>query len=244
MTPQKALDELRLAVVLPALNEEQALPATLASLTEQSAPADRLLVVDGGSCDATVTVAQANGADCLVAVGLGRGGQVAAGVESLDTDVVVVAHADMLFPPQALQSVRKWLADNPDCPGGCLGHRFDSPRPAYRLIEWYDRRRARRGISYGDQAQFFCRQRLASVGGFPRQPMMEDVELSMRLLRLGKPVYLDLPVTVSPRRFEQHGLFRSVWRNSRLRRIYRRDGVAACRAILESYYARALSGML
>src|SRR5579871_4802580 len=116
MTPQKAPDELRLAVVLPALNEEQALPATLVSLKEQSMPADRLLVVDGGSFDATMTVAQANGAECLVAVGLGRGGQVAAGVYSLDTDVVLVAHADMFFPPQALQSVRKWLAENPDCP--------------------------------------------------------------------------------------------------------------------------------
>jgi hypothetical protein len=68
--------------------------------------------------------------------------------------------------------------------------------------------------------------------------MMEDVELSMRLQRLGKPAYLDLPVTVSPRRFEQHGIFRSVWRNARLRRIYQRYGVAACGAILESYYAK------
>ena len=107
-----------------------------------------------------------------------------------------------------------------------------------QLIEWADRVRARRGVSYGDQAQFFRREWLARVGGFPDQPIMEDVELSLRLRVLGRPVSLDVPVTVSARRFADRGWWRVLWANWRFRRAYRRRGLAACREIYERYYRR------
>jgi rSAM/selenodomain-associated transferase 2 len=227
-----------LAVVIPTFNEAARLAATLESLRAQADPPERIVVVDGGSSDATAKIAAEGGAEFLVERGRGRGGQVAAGVARSGEDIILVAHGDMLFPPGALAAVRGTLAARPECPGGCLGHRFDSPRRVYRLVERADRMRALRGTSYGDQAQFFRREWLPRAGGFPDQPIMEDVELSRRLRALGRPAYLDLPVTVSARRFEERGWWRVLWENWTFRRAYRRRGPAACREIYERYYRR------
>lgn len=231
-------DPLRLAVVVPTFNEAARLAATLESLRAQTAPPDRVIVVDGGSSDATASAAVTAGAEVFVARGRGRGGQVAAGVARATEDVVLVGHGDMLFPREALAAVRRALAGRPACPGGCLGHQFDSRRWVYRLVERADRMRAVRGVSYGDQAQFFRRDWLARVGGFPDQPIMEDVELARRIRALGRPLYLDLPVTVAARRFEERGVWRVLWENWTFRRAYRLRGLAACRDIYERYYRR------
>jgi glycosyltransferase involved in cell wall biosynthesis len=227
---------MRLAVVIPALNEEAALPGLLASLHGQTNPAERVVLADGASSDGTVSAARRGGAEIVVAPGLGRGGQIAAAVARVTEEIVLVAHADMVLPPPALDAVRRALAEFPGSPGGCLGHRFDGSSLPLRVIEWCDRRRARGGESYGDQAQFFRRELLQSVGGFPDQSIMEDVELSVRLRRLGAPIYLDLPVIVSARRFVRMKWWRVAWQNFRLRRHYRRRGLAACAELYQRYY--------
>lgn len=232
---------LRLAVVVPALNEEQSLPQMLRSLADQTEPAERLVVADGGSRDRTVSVARTFGAEAVSAPNRGRGGQIAVALAQLDEDLILIGHADMLFPREALAAVRLALGDDPACPGGCLGHRFEPRRFVYDLIAWYDGCRARWGHSYGDQAQFFRRAKLARLGGFPDQPIMEDLELSRCLHALGRPCYLNVPVTVSARRFERLGWGRVLWRNWRFRRAYRRGGLAACQAIYEQYYALDLA---
>jgi rSAM/selenodomain-associated transferase 2 len=227
-----------LAVVIPTLNEEATLPKLLASLDGQSRPAERIIVADGGSTDRTIVEASRSGAEVVIVPRRGRGSQVAAAVAQVTEELVLVAHADMLLPPVALETVRRSLAESPGCPGGCLGHRFDSASLALRVIGWWDRWRARRGSSYGDQAQFFRRDLLQSVGGFPDQPIMEDVELSLRLRSLGRPIYLDLPVTVSARRFVRMKCWRAAWQNLMLRRCYRRRGLAVCNELYERYYRR------
>ncbi|VTT99539.1 Glycosyl transferase family 2 OS=Isosphaera pallida (strain ATCC 43644 / DSM 9630 / IS1B) GN=Isop_3508 PE=4 SV=1: Glycos_transf_2 [Gemmataceae bacterium] len=227
---------LTLVVIVPVLNEAPVLGATLDSLRTQTCRAERVVVVDGGSSDQTVEVARQRGAEVLHAGTVGRGNQIAAGVAAATECVVVVGHADMLFPSDALDRVRRVMADDPACPGGALGHRFASPRWEFRLLEWFDARRARRGCPFGDQAQFFRRELLADAGGFPAQPILEDVELAARLRALGVPVYVDHPVTVSPRRFERLGMARTLWQNWQFRRAYRRGGVPATRAIFEHYY--------
>jgi len=236
MTSAATTPQATLAVVIPVLNDALSLDTTLRSLADLSLSASRVLVVDGGSKDGTVAVARSFNAGVLIVPERGRGGQIAAGVAALDEEGIVIGHADMIFPPLALESVRRKLAEDPLCPGGCLGHRFDSPKRIYRFIEWLDHRRARRGESYGDQAQFFRRAWLARMGGFPDQPIMEDMELSRRLRLLGQPAYLDVPVLVSPRRFERLGWWRAAWANWNFRRTYRRHGLAACSAIYERYY--------
>jgi glycosyltransferase involved in cell wall biosynthesis len=223
-----------LAVVMPVLNEAAGLPATLESLLAQTEPAERIIVVDGGSGDGTADIARKLGAEVRVAESAGRGNQIGLGVSGAAEDLIVVAHADMIFPRDALATIRRYMQEHPGCPGGSLGHRFDSRRWRYSVVEWFDRRRARRGYSYGDQAQFFRRDLLE----FPAQPIMEDVEFATRLRSLGEPAYLDCPVMASTRRFERLGLLRTLWQNRRYRRSYRRGGIAATRAIHEQYYSR------
>jgi hypothetical protein len=173
----------------------------------------------------------------LTIVGRGRGGQIAAGLGACENDVIVIAHADMEFPSIALATIESFLMRHPVCPGGCLGHCFDSPRWVYRAIEWWDRHRAMRGHSFGDQAQFFRRDMLEQAGGFPELPLMEDVELARRLRQLGRPVFLDVPVTISARRYERLGWWRVMWTNWRLRQTFRREGEAACWRLYRRYYA-------
>ena len=225
----------RLAIVIPTLNEEAVLSATLDSLAPQRAEAAQVVVADGGSIDRTVSLAKNWGARVIVAPRRGRGCQIAAAVRLVEEDIVLVLHADMIVPARALDLVRRRLARDTTCPGGSFGHRFDSPG-LYRLIERCDRLRARRGMSYGDQAQFFRRRLLETQGGFPDQPIMEDVELSRRLALLGRPAYLDSPVVVSARRFERLGWPRTVLRNLGFRLAYRCFGPRASEAIYQHYY--------
>jgi glycosyltransferase involved in cell wall biosynthesis len=225
-----------LAVVIPTLDEVAVLPHLFNSLKQQSLAAEQIVVADGGSADGTVELARNQGALVVLAPGRGRGGQVAAALSEVRAEVVLITHADMLLPKDALAVIRAWLASHPHCPGGCLGHCFDRRTPVLRLAEWFDARRARRGESYGDQGQFFRVDLLKSVGGFPDQPIMEDVELSRRLRLLGKPAYLNVPATVSARRFEQLGWARVVLTNWLLRRRYRREGPAACLDLYRGYY--------
>jgi rSAM/selenodomain-associated transferase 2 len=225
-----------LAVVIPTLNEAATLPSVFQSLQHQDEPARCAVIADGGSTDGTADIAAKFGATVVEAPRRGRGHQIAAALREITESIVLILHADMHLPANALALIGRRLLDEPACPGGCLGHRFDSPRIAYRLVEWYDRRRALGGMSYGDQGQFFRRELLEQAGGFPDQPIMEDVALSWRLCSLGRPAYLDCPVIVSPRRFERLGLWRTAISNFRVRRAYERGGIEACEDIYRRYY--------
>jgi rSAM/selenodomain-associated transferase 2 len=228
---------LTLAVIVPTWQEAERLPLLLKSLQEQTAPAECIAVADGGSTDGTAAIAEQAGALVLACPQRGRGRQIAYALDFCPQDIILIAHADMIFPPVALERIRQWLADYPDIVGGCLGHRFDSTAWWYRLVEWADRRRAQRGLAYGDQAQFFRRSILEAIGGFPPWPFLEDVALSRRLQQIGPLTYLDLPVTVSPRRFQKRGLLPVLWQNWRIRRRLARHGEAIVEKLYQEYYA-------
>lgn len=230
---------LRIAVIVPVLNEAATIEATISSLRALTPPPDRIRLADGGSTDDTARLARAAGAEVVEATGQGRGGQIAAALQGIEEEIAIIAHADMSFPPNALAVLRRRLSQDVTCPGGCFGHRFDGRSVRLRWVETWDYLRARyRGISYGDQAQFFRPAALAQVGGFPDQPIMEDIELSLRLRRLGRPCYLNLPVTVSARRFQRLGFWRTVWLNLQLRWTYQRYGRSSTQRLYERYYSR------
>lgn len=240
MSETEASESAVVGVVIPTWNEAASLPETLASLRRQSVAPAAVVVADGGSTDETVSVAVKEGASVAAAARKGRGPQIAAGLEALPApvNVVVIGHADMVFSADALAAVVTALASRPEAVGGCLGHRFRTSDPRFRLVEWADRRRVlRTGISYGDQAQFFRRDPLAVAGGFPPLMLLEDVVLSERLRLLGPTLYLDQPVTVSTRGFRRLGFYRTLWRNWRLRRDYRVMGPAAADELYRRYYA-------
>ena len=180
-----------LAIIVPTLNAADSLPALLRSISPP------VTVVDGGSTDDTQKIAAAAGAQVINAQG-GRGGQISAGVSLAREDLVVIAHADSVLPAGSIQSARDYFAVHPSAAHAVLGQRFDHATPLMLLVEILNEMRVvLNGTSFGDQVQIFRRQALQQVGGFPDQPLMEDVEASLRTLSLAPTGYLGLECIVS-----------------------------------------------
>lgn len=206
---------MRLGVVLPVRDEATRLPGLFATLGPFRGAGDPIVVVDDGSSDATAETAASLGAEVVRQPPLGRGVAIARGVAFLSkrVPVLLIAHADMRFPSGAREAIATALTEAPGIVGGALGHRIDDPRAIYRFVEWGNRFRARRlRLPYGDQAQFFRTEFLARIGGFPCQPRLEDLELSLRLRRVGPLLYVDRPVTIDARHWRE-GVLRTTLRN-------------------------------
>ncbi len=212
----------RLAVIVPLLNEARVLPALLAQA--ECWPVDRLVFVDGGSTDGTREILAAAGVEWLDAP-RGRAAQMNAGAAavagSLGGDgVLLFLHADTRLDDAAFAAVRRAMRD-PAVVGGRFDVRLSGAHPAFRLIERAINLRSRlTRISTGDQAMFVRGEAFARLGGFPEQPLMEDVELSKRLKRDGRIACLRESVVTSSRRWEQAGVMRTVWLMWRLRWRY------------------------
>lgn len=217
---------MRVAVVIPALDEADAIAAAVAS----ARGADEVLVVDGGSRDATVARAREAGAR-VVAAARGRARQLEAGWRATSAEAVLFLHADTRLPAGWADAVRHALAD-PAVAGGAFGLRFDARPLLLRVVEWGARWRASRlGLPYGDQALFARRARLEALGGIPPTPILEDLDLVRALARSGRLVVLPLDVVTSARRYERGGVLRTWARNAFALAAWRlgvdRDRVAA-----------------
>lgn len=199
---------MRLAIVIPTLDEETALSERLADARRH---ADDLVVSDGGSTDRTVQIAEDAGAR-VVSGPPGRGGQLNRGAAAADGDVLLFLHADTRLPEGAAEAVRAAIRDGAVAGGFLL--RFDDERPRMRLaatlINW--RTRLTR-TPLGDQAQFARREVFERLGGFREWPILEDLDLARRLRREGRMALLERPVETAARRFLQQGAVRTVARN-------------------------------
>ncbi len=194
-----------LSVVIPCLNEGQQLRNCLASLADCGSPIEEILVVDGGSTDNSKAIAQAFQAKWLTSR-RGRGGQIAAAVEACTGDIVLVLHADSRLTGALIRRVMTSIKQNPDAVGGAVGQRFRAGhnKPVLLLIEGLNDLRAQLWHnSFGDQGQFFRREEVSRVGGFPDIPLMEDVELSAQLKKRGDLLFLGGGMLCSPRRWEK-----------------------------------------
>ncbi|MDJ0989405.1 MAG: glycosyltransferase family 2 protein [Desulfobacterales bacterium] len=190
----------RAAVVIPTLNEADAVAAAIASARAQPEVAD-IVVADGGSTDQTVAQARRAGAR-VVAAPQGRGHQVRVGMDHTDADVIVVLHADSRLEPGAVRRMLEALSVRERSPGGAFGMRFEGRLRPVRWVAGLNHLRTRwTGISFGDQGQFIRRAALKTVGGFPDCMLMEDVELALRMKRIGRPLYIADGVRVSDRRW-------------------------------------------
>ena len=198
-----------LSVVIPALDEGDCIEAALASA---SAPGVEVLVVDGGSHDDTVARARGRGARVLFSAP-GRARQLDAGVQAATGDVLLFLHADTLLPPGFDAAVMRALAD-PGVAGGAFRFRFDQRSLALRAVEWGARLRVSLfRLPYGDQALFLRRHVLEALGGVPQVPILEDLDLVRGIRRAGRLALLELPATTSARRYEAHGVLRTMLRN-------------------------------
>jgi rSAM/selenodomain-associated transferase 2 len=216
---------MRLSIILPSLDEADGIAASLAPLQAMRRAGHEVIVADGGSADGTPALA-APLADRVIVTPRGRARQMNAGASAANGDALIFLHADTRLPEGAAERIAEALA-------GRAWGRFDvtiEGRPALLgvVAAMMNLRSRLTGIATGDQAIFVTRAAFAAVGGYPDQPLMEDIELSKRLKHLGPPACLSDRATTSGRRWERHGVWRTILLMWRLRFDYWR-GVPAAR---------------
>ena len=193
---------MKLSAIIPTKNEEGLIEKAVASLTRAPGISE-VIVADGGSTDATCKLAELAGARVVHCTQKGRGLQIAEAWQGCQSDVLVVLHADALFPRKGASAIANALRKQ-SIPGGAFSVGFSPSSPRTRFIARLNHLRARLlGISFGDQCQFVRDSVLQKAGGFPAMLLMEDVELSLIMKKAGKPVLLPEKVWVSPRRWEE-----------------------------------------
>lgn len=205
---------------MPVLNEEAELDNQLAHLIQQCAHHDyELLIVDGGSSDATVTIAQRYGQ--VIHSPRGRASQMNAGAALASGDVLIFLHADTRLPDDAFCAIERAFS-SPDVVACAFHLCFSCDRWPYRLVAFTTNLRSRlRTIFTGDQAYVIRASSFKIVGGYPEQLLMEDLEIITRLRKIGKVILLPQYVTTSARRHAEIGLLRSLLFMWYLRSLYK-----------------------
>jgi rSAM/selenodomain-associated transferase 2 len=220
---------MKLSVIIPVLNERASLPATIAALHACRGIAE-IIVADGASTDGTIEWLQAQPDIVLVRSVRGKGPQMNVGAAaafdvSNASDISDIAllflHADCFISQPAIDALHAALADQ-QLAGGAFYVRFAEPRPpSLRLVAWGINIRARfRNSATGDQGIFVRKSVFESIGGAPEWPLFEDVELVRRIKQAGKFVVLRTLLTISGRRYIEHGVFRTALLIHSLRLAY------------------------
>jgi rSAM/selenodomain-associated transferase 2 len=221
----------RVSVIVPVLNEADTLAESLTRLRTALADDDELIVVDGGSVDHSIDIARQL-ADTVLTSDQGRSFQMNAGAVCARGVWLWFIHADTVLNARHREALGSLVSRT-------LWGRFDvrlsQPRPLFRVIAFMMNWRSRlTGIATGDQALFVRRDVFREQGGFPEQPLMEDIALSRRLRALARPACLRPPVITSSRRWERHGAWRTIWLMWSLRFRYWRG--ASPDALHRDYY--------
>lgn len=194
------------AVIIPTLNEERVLGRTLAALADSS-NCERI-VVDGGSSDATVSVARAAGAK-IIESPRGRGRQMNAGAAAASAAGLLFLHADTLLPADFPQLVHTALS-RPGVVAGAFSLAIDSEAKSLATVAFFANLRSRfLRMPYGDQAIFTTRRMFAAVGGYPEMAIMEDFAFVRHLQKRGRIVTLPEKAITSARRWQNIGTLRT-----------------------------------
>lgn len=207
-----------LSIVMPVLNEAGHLNATLEALAPLQQRGVEVIVVDGGSDDDTLDKARRH-TTTVCASPRGRARQMNTGAALARGDVLLFLHADTRLPPDADRLVAQAIAR------GAVWGRFDVTIQGHSALlpvvaALMNIRSRWTGIATGDQALFVQRDVFQRLGGFPDQPLMEDIELSRRLCRLSRPACLRPKVTTSGRRWDTRGAWSTIFLMWRLRWRY------------------------
>jgi rSAM/selenodomain-associated transferase 2 len=209
----------RISIIVPVLDEAESIARTLEALAPFRASGAEVIVADGGSSDRTVEIASPL-ADHVITAPRGRAAQMNAGAAAATGDVLMFLHADTVLPHNADALLLEGLRD-PVWKWGRFDVRIEGKSRLLPLVaSMMNWRSLATGIATGDQAMFVKREVFAAVGGFPEMPLMEDIALSKRLKRIGRPLCLAAQVTTSGRRWDNNGALRTVLLMWRLRLAY------------------------
>ncbi|MEH1942830.1 MAG: TIGR04283 family arsenosugar biosynthesis glycosyltransferase [Nostoc sp.] len=229
----ESIDAAKISIIIPAINEagniKKAIATTQANLNIE------VIVVDGGSSDDTVAIAQSLNVK-VISSSPGRAAQMNAGAVAASGEILLFLHADTCLPTGFDDMVRTAL-QQPGSVAGAFKLRIDASLLSLRWVELGVNLRSHfYQMPYGDQAIFLTKAVFQEIGGFPELPIMEDFELMRRLKRTGRIVIIPTPVVTSARRWLQKGVFKTTLLNQlviiayllgvspeRIRRWYRRE---------------------
>ncbi len=207
-----------LSIIIPVLNEAANIVATLSSLQPMRARGVEVIVVDGGSNDDTRALA-APQSDAVIAGDLGRATQMNTGATVASHNTLLFLHGDSLLPADADRLIDAALAGNVGWGYFTVG--ISGTHVMLPVIAWFMNHRSRlSGVATGDQGIFVTRELFTQIGGFPAQPLMEDVEITSRLRKIVPPVQIGAAIITSGRRWEKYGVWRTILTMWRIRLAY------------------------
>ncbi|MDZ8261204.1 TIGR04283 family arsenosugar biosynthesis glycosyltransferase [Nostoc sp. ChiQUE01b] len=200
----------KISIIIPVINEAGNIKEAIA--TTQPSINIEVIVVDGGSKDDTVEIAQSLGVK-VISSSPGRAIQMNAGAVAASGEILLFLHADTRLPTGFDEMIRIAL-QQPGTVAGAFKLRIDASLLSLRWVEWGVNVRSHfYQMPYGDQAIFLTKEVFQQIGGFPELPIMEDFELMHRLKRIGRIVIIPTPVITSARRWLQKGVFKTTLLN-------------------------------
>lgn len=205
-----------ISVIIPVLNEAKILDKTLSQL-QSELEGHELIVVDGGSTDNSVSIAEKYGR--VISSERGRAKQLNAGANAAKGDVLIFLHADIWLEKGALKAVKSALSSG--YVGGGFLQKIDGRNFLYRIIEiTADMRGKCLKVFYGDSGIFLRRTDFHRIGGFPDVQIMEEIVFSKKLRKAGKTTMVKPYIHISARRWEKNGILRTTAKNWLITALY------------------------
>ena len=200
-----------ISIIIPVYNEEAILENYLTNFPYQENL--EVLIIDGGSQDRTVELAQAFPVKVLISPDKGRAQQMNFGASQAQGNILLFLHLDCVLPRDFLLEIKTILQDPPVI-AGAFRFQVDMPGIRFRCLEMLVNGRSQFfGLPYGDQGLFIRRETFQTLGGFKNLPIMEDYELVQRLKKQGKLRIASRAVITSGRRWQKLGLCKTTWIN-------------------------------
>ena len=207
---------LTISIIIPILNEAKILDKTLSQLQLELGHHE-LIIVDGGSSDDSTRIAEKYGE--VITSARGRAKQLNAGAAAATGDILLFLHADIWLEPEALVAVETALSSG--YIGGGFRQKIDGKRILYRMIEIAGNIRGKYlKVFYGDSGIFVARTDFEKIGGFPDLPILEEMEFSKSLRKLGKTTLIVPHIHLSARRWEAKGIIRTTLNNWLITLLY------------------------